>query len=49
VRRRLADADADSGAEPPAAYGAAAPAKLPRWMLIAAGLSLVLLFQMWAC
>ena len=47
VRRRLAEADA--GTEPPAAYGAAPPAKLPRWIPIAAGLSLVLLFQMWAC
>ncbi len=47
VRRRLADTD--SGTEPPAAYGAAPRAKLPRWIPIAAGLSLVLLFQMWAC
>ena len=47
ARRRIEDADAVT--EPPAAYGAKPPDRLPRWIPIAAGLSLLLLLQMWAC
>ncbi len=34
---------------PPPAYGAAPPARLPVWVWVAIGLSLLLLAQMWAC
>ena len=39
----------DLGVEPPPAYGAQPPARLPLWVWAAAGISLLLLFQMWAC
>jgi anti-sigma factor RsiW len=39
----------DLGTEPPPAYGAQPPARLPLWVWAAVGLSLLLLFQMWAC
>jgi len=47
ARRRLEEAD--TGTEPPTAYGSKPPDQLPRWIPIAAGLSLLLLVQMWAC
>jgi anti-sigma factor RsiW len=47
VRRRLEESAASP--EPPPAYGAKPPDRLPRWIPIAAGLSLLLLLQMWAC
>ena len=47
VRRRFDEPDAIS--EPPSAYGSQPPAQLPRWIPIAAGLTLLLLVQMWAC
>jgi anti-sigma factor RsiW len=48
IARRLRE-DVDTGEVPPAAYGTKPPERLPRWIPVAAGLSLLLLFQMWAC
>jgi hypothetical protein len=39
----------DVASEPPPAYGAQPPARLPLWIWAAAGISLLLLIQMWAC
>jgi hypothetical protein len=36
-------------ADPPRSYGAPPPERLPRWIPLAAGVSLLLVFQMWAC
>ncbi len=47
VRRRLEEPEV--AADPPAAYGTKPPERLPRWIPIAAGLSLLMLLQMWAC
>jgi anti-sigma factor RsiW len=47
VRRRVEEAD--TGNEPPPAYGAKPPDRLPRWIPIAAVVSLALVAQMWAC
>lgn len=41
--------DADTPDEPPARYGETPPARLPLWVKVAAGASLVALAQLWAC
>jgi hypothetical protein len=48
ISRRLAE-DTDTGEHPPVGYGAKPATTLPRWIPIAAGVSLLFLFQMWAC
>jgi len=48
VRRRL-DEGPDLGAEPPPAYGAKPPERIPRWIPLAIGVSALMVFQMWAC
>lgn len=35
--------------DPPARYGETAPARLPLWLKVAAGLSLLAIVQLWAC
>jgi hypothetical protein len=40
---------ADAPDEPPARYGETPPARLPLWVKVAAGASLVALAQLWAC
>jgi anti-sigma factor RsiW len=47
LQRRLEDPD--TGTEPPPSYGFRPPERLPRWIPLAAGVSLLLVFQMWAC
>lgn len=46
-QRRLEEAD--SGTEPPPSYGSRPPDRLPLWIPLAVGVSLFLVFQMWAC
>ena len=48
ITRRLRE-EADVSETPPAAYGVRPPAQMPRWIPVAAGVSLLLLIQMWAC
>ena len=48
VMRRLREAP-DLGVEPPPAYGAKPPARLPLWVWAGAGVALLLLVQMWSC
>lgn len=48
VRRRLDDGP-EVSAEPPPAYGAKTPERIPRWIPVAIGLSALLVAQMWAC
>ena len=47
LHRRLEEADTVT--DPPPAYGARPPDRLPRWIPLAAAVSLLLVFQMWAC
>lgn len=39
----------DDGDEPPALYGHTPPAKLPVWLKVAVGASLLAIVQLWAC
>lgn len=48
ARRRLDDGP-DVSVEPPAAYGARPPDRIPRWIPLAVGVSALLVAQMWAC
>lgn len=41
--------DQDLPDEPPARYGETSPARLPLWVKVAAGASLLALVQLWAC
>jgi anti-sigma factor RsiW len=47
LQRRLEEPD--SGVDPPASYGSRPPDRLPLWIPLAVGVSLLLVFQMWAC
>ena len=47
AREKAPEAEAEFG--PPPAYGAKPPARLPVWVWAAAGVSLLLLAQMWSC
>lgn len=46
---RLRAAAVDDGDEPPALYGHTPPAKLPLWLKVAVGASLLAIVQLWAC
>ena len=46
-RPRLPRLDAPD--EPPVRYGQTAPARLPLWVKVAAGLSIAAILQLWAC
>lgn len=48
VRLRRAD-DSAVVVDPPKAYGAPPPERLPGWIPLAVGVSLLLVLQMWAC
>lgn len=48
ARRRLDDSP-DIGVEPPPAYGAKPPERIPRWIPLAIIASALLVAQMWAC